>query len=99
MSILLSPLFNTNASLFFLFPCAPHHPQANHSATTANAIYGNTGRGIGNTNYGMILGSFQHSQMWWRVLDSDAGNWNWRVRMVRSLREELGKSVVGSVAL
>lgn len=45
----------------------------------------------------MILGSFQYSQMWWRVLDSDAGNWEWRVRMVRSMREELGKPVVGSV--
>ena len=47
----------------------------------------------------MILGSFQYSQMWWRVLDSDAGSWNWRVRIVRSLREELGKSVVGLLGL
>lgn len=47
----------------------------------------------------MILGSFQYSQMWWRVLDSDAGNWNRRVGIVRSLREKLGKFMVGLLEL
>jgi hypothetical protein len=83
------PPQNTHTSSFF--PPSPHQ-QANHSARTANAVYGNTGRGIGNKHLNQIDACFKFSQIFWRKMGTDDGSFERRREKARLDRERLGKN-------
>ena len=72
-----------------------HHLQANHSARTANEVYGNTGHGIGKANHSQIVGCLHFTRVFQRLLRVDDGSFDRRREAERQRREHLGKSVVG----
>lgn len=73
----------------------PPLPKANHSARTANAVYGNTGRGIGNMNHSKIAACYKYSRVYWRFMGADDGMFDRRRESVRRTREQLGKFMAG----
>ena len=72
-----------------------HNPQANHSARTANEIYGNTGHGIGKANHSQIVGCLHFTRVYQRLLGVHDGSFDRRREAERQRREQLGKFVVG----
>ena len=77
------------------FSLPHHHPQANHSARTANEVYGNTGHGIGKANHSQIVGCLHFTRVYQRLLGVDDGSFERRREAERQRREQLGKFVVG----